>query len=133
MSISDKSGLEVPVRMVAGTEGREFGLTVANAGPDAASGSVTLTATDSDGAAVPGFPVTYEFTIAAGSSESWGGTFTIDYPTTITWTATAHADNDINAGNDSVTETTTVLAEGGTGGTGGGRGNGGGPGNGGEG
>ena len=43
VSISDVSGLQVPARMVDGTEGREFFLTVANAGPYPATGTVTVT------------------------------------------------------------------------------------------
>ena len=42
VSISEDSGLQVPVRMVAGTEGREGSLTITNAGPATASGTVTL-------------------------------------------------------------------------------------------
>ncbi len=53
--------------MVAGTEGREFTLAVANAGPDAATGTVQLTAVDSNGASVPTFPRTYGFTLAPGT------------------------------------------------------------------
>jgi len=118
VSISDKSGLEVPVRMVAGTEGREFTLTVANAGPDAATGTATLDAVDSTGAEIPTFPRSFTFDITAGSSQAWTGNFTVDYPTTITWTATARAANDVNAGNDSVTETTEVRQAGGGGNSG---------------
>lgn len=42
LSINADSGLQVPVRMVAGTEGREGSLTITNAGPATASGTVTL-------------------------------------------------------------------------------------------
>lgn len=124
VSISDKSGLEVPVRMVAGTEGREFSLTVANAGPDAATGSVTLEAITSDGSEIAGFPKLYQFDIPAGQSQAWTGTFSVDSVTTITWTATASAANDVNLGNNSVTETTQVQASGGGRGSGGGGGGG---------
>ena len=44
LSISEQSGLQVPKNYVSGTE-REFTVTVANAGPDAANGSVIVTAT----------------------------------------------------------------------------------------
>lgn len=118
VSISDVSGLQVPVRMVAGTEGREFTLTVANAGPDAASGTVLLTATDSDGNAIATFPRTYTFDLAPGTNQSWTEGFSVDYATTVTWTATATAEFDVNPGNNSVTETTVVR--GGGGGNGGG-------------
>ncbi len=48
VSISSVSGLQVPVRMVFGTE-REGTVTVANEGPDAATGSVTVTGTNYNG------------------------------------------------------------------------------------
>lgn len=112
VSISDQSGLQVPVRMVAGTEGREFTLTVANAGPDATTGTLVLTATDLDGATVPSFPRTYSFELAPGTSRSWTEGFTIDYATTVTWTATASADNDVNPANNTVTATTEVIGKG---------------------
>ncbi len=128
VSISSVSGLQVPVRMVAGTEGREFTLTVANAGPDTASGMVVLTAVDSNGAAVPTFPRSFDFTIIAGASQSWTEFFSVDSATTVTWTATAIPDCDTcdaNPGNNSVTEITTVIGQGGGkgGGQGGGSGN----------
>lgn len=113
VSISDVSGLQVPVRMVAGTEGREFTLTVANAGPDAASGIVEVTAVDLAGALVPTFPRSFPFTIIAGASQSWTEGFSINYATTVTWTATATAPNDVNLGNNSVTVTTQVTGKGG--------------------
>lgn len=118
VSISDISGLQVPVKMVAGTEGREFTLTVANAGPDAATGTVLLTATDSDGNAIPTFPRTFTFDLVPGTNQSWTEQFSVDYATTVTWTATATAEFDVNPGNNSVTETTVVR--GGGGGNGGG-------------
>ena len=113
VSISADSGLQVPVRMVAGTEGREFTLAVANAGPDAATGSVVLTAVDSNGASIPTFPRTYSFTdLAPGTSQSWTEGFSINYKTTVTWTATITALFDVNPGNNSVTEITTVIGKG---------------------
>ena len=114
VSISSDSGLQVPVRMVAGTEGREFTLTVANAGPDAATGTVLLTAKDATGTSIPTFPRTYSFTnLLAGTSQSWTEGFTISYATTITWTATAQAEFDVLSSNNSVTETTRVTGKGG--------------------
>ena len=122
VSISNVSGLQVPVRMVAGTEGREYTLTVANAGPDAATGTVELTAVDATGNAIPTFPRTYSFNdLAAGTSQSWTESFSVDYATTITWTAIAEAPNDVNSSNNLVTATTQVTSQGtGGGGTGGG-------------
>ncbi|HEY0634614.1 MAG TPA: hypothetical protein VGE00_04450 [Gammaproteobacteria bacterium] len=130
LSLSEESGLQVPVRMVAGTEGREYTVSVANAGPDAASGTVELSAVDADGVSLPGFPRTFSFTLAAGTSTSWTELFTIAYATTITWTATLTAPFDVNPANNSVTETTLVIGAGGTGGGTGGGGTGGGGGNG---
>jgi hypothetical protein len=115
LSISGESGLQVPVRMVAGTEGREFTVTVANAGPDAATGVVTVTATDSTGAAIATFPRSFAFTIVAGASQGWTEGFAVNYATTVTWTATATAAFDGNATNNSVTATTQVIGRGGGG------------------
>ena len=112
VSISDQSGLQVPVRMVAGTEGREFTLTVANAGPDATTGTIVLSATDSDGEAIPTFPRSYSFELAPGSSQAWTEGFSVDYVTTITWAATANAENDVNPANNTVTATTEVIGKG---------------------
>jgi hypothetical protein len=119
VSISDISGLQVPVRMVAGTEGREFTLTVNNesASPDAATGSVILNALDANGNAIASFPRVYPFSeLLPGTSLSWTEGFSVAYKTTVTWTATAIAEFDVNPGNNSVIEITTV-----TGGGGGGR------------
>jgi energy-converting hydrogenase Eha subunit B len=118
VSISDVSGLQVPVRMVAGTEGREFTLTVTNEGasPDAATGAVLLTAIDAIGNPIPTFPRAYTFTLLApGTSTSWTEGFSINYATTITWTATVTATFDVNPSNNSVTETTEVIGTGGDG------------------
>ena len=83
ISISDISGLQVPVRMVAGTEGREFTLTVTNAG-DYATGVVEVTALDVDGSSIPTFPRSFDFALVGGTSESWTEGFSIDYKTTVT-------------------------------------------------
>lgn len=112
LSISSVSGLQVPIRMVAGTEGREFTLTVANAGPDAATGVATVTATDATGVPLPTFPRAYPFTILGGSSQSWTELFSVNTSTTITWTATATAEFDVNPANNTVTATTRVIGGG---------------------
>ena len=112
LSISSVSGLQVPVRMVAGTEGREFTITVANAGPDAATGIATVTATDATGAPIATFPRSYPFTILGGASQSWTEGFTVNFATTITWTAIATAEFDVNPGNNTVTATTRVIGGG---------------------
>ena len=118
--ISDISGLQVPVRMVAGTEGREFTLTVANYGPDFATGIVTLTAEDTDGIDIF-TPKTLDFELVGGASQSFTEFFSIDYKTTITWTAAATPDClecEVNWANNTVTEETTVIGGGGGGGSG---------------
>jgi hypothetical protein len=112
LSISSQSGLQVPVRMVLGTEGREFILTVANAGPDAATGTAIVTATDATGAPIPTFPRSYPFTILAGGSQSWTDGFTVNYATTVTWSATAVGDFEVNPGNNTVSATTEVIGQG---------------------
>jgi hypothetical protein len=134
VSISDVSGLQVPTRMVAGTEGREGVVTVANAGPATATGVVRLARPDSDGNvigplyAMEGEVVTdtelftaaddysEEFVLPAGHSASWTFFFSMDYTTRITWTATAIAEHDVNHTNDEVTEVTVVIGSGGGGG-----------------
>ena len=52
LSISEKSGLKVPKQVVATTEGREWVVTVDNAGPFEAAGTLTLSATPAAGPAV---------------------------------------------------------------------------------
>jgi hypothetical protein len=115
VSISNVSGLQVPVRMVAGTEGREFTLTVANAGPSPATGTATVTAKDATGVSIPTFPRVYPFTILAGASQSWTEGFSVNFATTVTWTAvaTATSGTEANPGNNSVTATTRVTGSGG--------------------
>ena len=118
VSISPDSGLQVPVRIVDGSEGREFTVAVANAGPDSASGAVTVTAV-ADGKSIDTFPRVLTFTdLASGTSQSWTELFTISlgHATTITWTATAAAEYDVNPSNNSVTETSQVKVTGGGGG-----------------
>ncbi|MBE0577781.1 MAG: hypothetical protein IH613_18025, partial [Desulfuromonadales bacterium] len=119
VSISDVSGLQVPVQMVDGSEGREFTVNIANAGPDAASGSVTVTAVAENGGVIIGSPWTHDFVdLAAGLSDSWTTLFSINLGerTKINWTATIEAEFDVNPNNDSVTATTNVKVTGGGGG-----------------
>ena len=139
LSISSQSGLQVPVRVVATTEGREFILTVANAGPDAASGVVLLTAQSTNGAYDNVVEIDnpadlldgpyywnaaeqrFEFPIEdlpAGFNDSWTVYFKIknNSATTITWTATIDAEFDVNDNNNSVTAVTTVIKSKGGGG-----------------
>jgi hypothetical protein len=112
--ISDVSGLQVPVSMVDGMEeGREFIVTVGNAGPDPATGTVTVTAKEANGDSIPTFPRVFSFTDLAPNGAPFSVTenFVVDlgYTTTITWTATVVAEFDVNPGNNSVTETTSVT------------------------
>ena len=117
VSISEQSGLQVPTQYVNGTE-REFTVTVNNesSSPDVASGIVTLTAVAKD--EIIG---DWEFTftdLAPGSSESWTELFIFDLGSsgTITWTATAIAEVDVNPLNNSVTSITNVKNTSGGGG-----------------
>lgn len=126
VSISEVSGLQVPVRIVDGTEGREFSVTVNNesSSPDSAMGKVTVTAEETNGAAIDTFPRVFSFTnLVPGDSASWTESFTISlgHATTVTWTATVVTEFDVNPGNNSVTETSQVKVTGGGGGGGGGR------------
>ena len=135
VSISEESGLQVPVQYVNDTV-REFTVTVTNASAstDPASGTVTVTAVTTSGASVPTFPRVFTFTdLAPGANEVFLDEFFIDLgiSTTITWTATAVAEFDVNLGNNTVTATTSVKntgSGGGGGGPGGPGGGGGGPG-----
>jgi len=121
VSISDVSGLQVPMQMVDGSEGREFVVTIANAGPDPASGTITVTASAENLVPIVGSPWTFEFTeLQAGASWSQPQFFTIDLGerTTIGWTAVVEAEHDVNLGNNTVTATTSVKVTGGGGGGG---------------
>ena len=122
VSISDESGLQVPERIEAGTQGREFTVVVANAGPDTAAGTVTVTAVDASGVSIPTFPRTFNFTgLLAGGSQSWTEVFSIDKATTVTWTASATPECglcDPNPVNNIVTETGQVTNSQGGGGVG---------------
>lgn len=118
VSISDVSGLQVPTRYVAGTE-REIVVTIANAGPDAASGTVTVSAVTTIDDPVAGFPWSDSFTdLAEGTAASWTVPIMIDlgYATTITWTASVEAADDVNPLNNTVTVDMQVRLTGGGGG-----------------
>jgi hypothetical protein len=118
LSLSAESGLQVPKQIVDGSEGREFTVTVANAGPDDASGSVLVTADAANGVAIEGSPWTITFTdLGAGASYSKTTFFSINLGarTTIAWTATAIpdcTDCDTNPGNNTVTATSSVRVTG---------------------
>ncbi len=137
VSISEESGLQVPVRMVAGTEGREGTVTIANAGPAVASGTVMVTGRYT----ING----QEYTVAlykmnaAGEptnepifntaaepfeglltdrTQSWTFFFSMSSTATINWTATVSAVNDVNLANNTVTKQTIVARSTGGGGSG---------------
>ena len=136
VSISDVSGLQVPKQIVDGSEGREFTVTVANAGPDAAIGTVEVTAVAANGGEIEGSPWSFEFTLVAGASRGFTEYFTINLGerTTIEWTAVASTippEGDLNPGNNTVTAVSNVKVTGSGGGSGGGQppGAGGNPGN----
>lgn len=123
LSISEESGLQVPKQMIATAEDREFVVNVANAGPDAATGLVIVTAVTAAGGPVlvDGLEGPFEFEfidLAAGTSASWTTVLTIQEPherTTISWEATIEAEHDVNPGNNSVTAITNVKVTGGGG------------------
>lgn len=119
LSISEMSGLQVPKQIVASTEGREFTVTVANGGPDQASGTLTVTAVPAAGGDVlvdglPG-PFIFEFyELVSGMSYVTTQHFTIAEPhvrTTIDWTATVmpgEGDDDPYTENNTVSATSNV-------------------------
>jgi len=106
VSIDATSGLAVPVNMVANEDGREGTVTVANSGPDEATGSVTVVGT---GAA--DVNVTLDFTdLAAGATQGWAFPIVATTAGTINWTATVTADYDVYPQNNTVTGVTEVMA-----------------------
>jgi hypothetical protein len=122
--------------MVDGSEGREFIVTIANGGPDTATGSVEVKAIAEFGDPIEGSPWTFHFNdedvcadpsndpdgecdddvLAPDDLRSWTTFFTInlDARTTIEWTATITAADDVNPGNNVVTEETKVVVAGGS-------------------
>jgi len=119
VSISDVSGLQVPKQMVDGSEGREFVVTVANAGPDPASGTVTVTATaytgTPDQVQLDGSPWIFTFAdLEAGSAQSATQFFTVSLGerTNVDWTAVAEAEFDVNPANNAATATTSIKVTG---------------------
>ena len=129
LSISPVSGLQVPTQIVDGSEGREFTVTVANAGPATTSGKVTVTADAANGGEIVGSPWTIEFTdLGAGESYSKTTFFSINLGerTTINWSAVAVAvpgceNCEVDEENNSATATSSVKVTG-SGGGGGGKG-----------
>ncbi|WP_143170677.1 hypothetical protein [Desulfopila aestuarii] len=118
VSISDVSGLQVPQNIVNGSEGREFTVTVANAGPDAASGTVMVTASYGNDP-ITDSPWNFTFTsLPPGVSESFVQFFTVNIvdivpEMTITWTGTVITTEDVNGSNNFVEETSKLIVTGG--------------------
>ncbi|WP_419176960.1 hypothetical protein [Desulfosediminicola sp.] len=122
--ISEYSGLQVPVRMVAGAEDREIIVTIENVGPAPASGVVWVTAVMEDSELII-YDVPYDFAdLPAGETMTWPPAFVPDDTVAgvLSWTAeivTELADGtepDVNLSNNIVYETTTVVESGGSGG-----------------
>jgi hypothetical protein len=128
VSISDKSGLQVPVRMVAGTEGREGTVTIANAGPAVASGTVMVTGRYTingqehtvllyrmNAAGEPTNEPIFNTAaepfegLLADRTQTWSFFFSMSSTATINWTATVTAVNDVNLANNTVTQQTIVT------------------------
>jgi len=134
VSISAESGLQVPRIIIDGSEGREFIVTVTNAGgsADPASGFVMVTAdvvgggslfADLDDDGVPDDPSPFVFyfdDLAVGGSESFSALFIVDTDgeqTTIEWEAEAFTDDvDVNPSNNIQTATSSVKVTGSGGG-----------------
>ena len=140
VSISDVSGLQVPKNIVDGSSDREFIVTVANAGPDDATVTLTVTAIPDAGGTVlanldgddpdAGFipsPFVFEpIVIAAETSETFTALISVEIgtQTTVKWTAVAAAPGDVLLGNNTAAAVSNVKVTG-SGGGGGNGGNGG--------
>ncbi len=125
VSIDATSGLAVPVNMIVNEDGREGIVTVANSGPDQATGSVTVVG-ELNGANI--VDETFEFTdlaadaspnplhvhfadlSAAGATQSFTFPIVAGAAGTINWTATVTAEYDTYAPNNTVTGKTEVKA-----------------------
>ena len=132
VSISDVSGLQVPKNIVDGSSDREFIVTVANAGPDDATVTLTVTAIpdaggtvlanlegdDPDAGFIPSPFVFEHIVIEAGMSETFTALISVDIGqrTTINWTAVAAAPDDVNLSNNTATAVSNVKVTGSGGG-----------------
>lgn len=108
VSIDSTSGLAVPVNMVANEDGREGIVTVANSGPDVASGSVTVEGV-LNGTIIGPFDFTFA-DLAAGATQGWTFPIVATSAGTINWTATVTAPDDAYLANNTVTGVTEVMA-----------------------
>ena len=125
VSISEKSGLQVPKNVVDGSSDREFIVTVANAGPDAAEVTLTVTAVpviagevlaDLDGGGFIESPFVFPtIPIPPGGNHAFSALISvaIGQKTTINWTANAATDFDVNTANNYVEATSNVKVTGG--------------------
>ena len=133
VSISEKSGLQVPKNIVDGSSDRELIVNVANAGPDAATVTLTVTAEqpvddgivmvnldgdDPDAGFIQSPFVFPSVIIAAGGSHSFSAFISVDIgeQTTINWEAIADAPGDVITSNNTRTAISTVRATSGRGG-----------------
>jgi hypothetical protein len=125
VSISDVSGLQVPKNVVDGSSDREFIVTVANAGPDAAEVTLTVTAVPAiagevladldDGEGFIESPFVFPPTlIPPGGNHAFSAIISVDIGerTTIGWTATAATDFDVNPANNVTTASSNVKVTG---------------------
>ena len=120
ISISERSGLQVPLRMAAAGDGREASVTVDNGGP-ATAYNVRVMVTGKyndeedvvlldkmDGSPIFGEAVEEISEIMPGYSATITFFFVMDEAAEINWTATVFADDDANPDNNTVKETTIV-------------------------
>ena len=120
LSISDVSGLQVPVRIIDGSSDREFSVTVVNNGPDDAVADITVTAMVG-GEHVSNSPWTWMgVAIGADASVTMMDLVPINIGerATIDWTAVVESEFDANPGNNTATATSSVKVTGGGGGGG---------------
>lgn len=121
VSISERSGLQVPVRMVVGADEREMIVTIQNAGPATANGTVYVNAVDMDETGKVYYSFSKEFTgLEAGFSASWVDIIpAVEEPCSLLWTAVVvtalpdGTDPDVNLENNDVSEITRVISSGG--------------------
>jgi hypothetical protein len=132
VSIGEESGLQVPKNIVDGSSDREFIVNVANAGPDDAIVTLTVTAIPVVGGTVlanldgdepdAGFiasPFVFPPTvITAGGSHAFSALISVDIGqrTTIEWEATVAAEFDVIESNNTQTAISTVRTTSGRGG-----------------
>jgi hypothetical protein len=118
--------VQVPKNVVDGSSDREFIVTVANAGPDAAEVTLTVTAVPviagevladlGDGEGFIESPFVFPTTlIPPGGNHAFSALISVDIGerTSIVWTADAFAPDDVNPSNNVVTAESNVKVSGG--------------------